>query len=116
MRKLTAGADGLIAFRTSGMDADLDEQELRMSEDAAMPYHPADDDLPHDGGIQGALAKSQGQLSGRPGVKGMGITQTPGGDDAIIVYVENEQVISQLPSSVDGFAVIGEVTGDISSY
>ena len=86
-----------------------------MSEDAAMPYKPADDETPSSG-IQAALAKAQSQLSSRPGVKRMGMTKTAADQDAIVVYVDNEQAISQLPSDVDGYSVIGEVTGEVSAY
>ena len=86
------------------------------NEDAAMPYQPADADENDSGGIRDALAKAESQMLAQPGVRGMGITVTPSGEDAIVVYVENEQVISQLPSTVNGYAVIGEVSGDIIAF
>ena len=46
----------------------------------------------------------------------MGMTKTAADQDAIVVYVDNEQAISQLPSDVDGYSVIGEVTGEVSAY
>jgi hypothetical protein len=43
------------------------------------------------------------------------MTKTPAGQDVIVVYVENRLVIAKLPSNVDGFPVIGEVTGDVDA-
>jgi hypothetical protein len=86
-----------------------------MSENAAMSYEPSDDNQFLVGGVKGAFAKAQSQLLNQPGVKGLGMTKTPAGQDVIVVYVENRLVIAKLPSNVDGFPVIGEVTGDIDA-
>lgn len=86
-----------------------------MSENAEMPYHPMDEEQADDSGIRAALAKAQNQLLSQPGVKGMGMTKTAAGKDAIVVYVQNSQVISRLPSNVNGYSIVGEVTGDISA-
>jgi len=43
----------------------------------------------------------------------MGRSKTPGGEDAIVVYVEDEQTLSQLPAAIGGFTVVGEVIGEI---
>jgi hypothetical protein len=86
---------------------------MNLNENAAMPYNPGDDEQTGAAGIQVALAKAERQLTHRKGVKGMGMAKTPSGQDAIVVYVQNEQTLSQLPSEVDGVPVIGEVTGEI---
>lgn len=86
-----------------------------MSENAEMPYQPNDDQTP-PGGIQAALAKVESMMSNWSGVKGAGLTKTAANQDAIIVFVENAETSSQLPSSVDGYSVIGEITGDITAY
>lgn len=84
-----------------------------MSENAAMTYEPSEDNQILTDGIRGAFAKAQDQLLSQPGVNGLGITRTPAGQDMIIVYVQNALAIAKLPSNVDGFSVVGEVTGDI---
>lgn len=86
-----------------------------MSENAEMPYHPADDDQSNSGGIHVALAMAESQLSSQSGVNGLGMTKTSAGQDAIVVYVQSAEVISRLPSSVNGFSVVGLVTGNISA-
>ena len=86
---------------------------MNLDENAEVSYNPSDDEQTGSGGIQSALAEAERQLTHRKGVTGMGMTKTPNGQDAIIVYVENEQVLSQLPSDVEGFPVVGEVTGEI---
>lgn len=86
---------------------------MNLNENAAMSYNPGDDEQSGTGRIQIALAEAERQLSHRKGVQGMGMGKTPHGQDAIVVYVEDEQVLSQLPSDVGGFPVVGEVTGEI---
>jgi len=41
------------------------------------------------------------------------MTKAFGGQDAIVVYVEDQQALLQLPADIDGFPVVGEVTGAI---
>lgn len=83
---------------------------MSQDEDAAISYEPDDD--PGDG-IEAAFAEAERQLSHRKGVNGMGMAQTPSGENAIVVYVEDQQALSQLPAVVRGFPVIGEITGEI---
>jgi hypothetical protein len=84
-----------------------------MSENAAMSYEPTDDNQVLPAGFNGAFAKAQAQLLSLPGVKGLGMAKSPAGQDVIVVYVQNTMAITNLPSNIDGFSVIGEVTGDI---
>ena len=86
---------------------------MDLNENAAMSNNPGDDEQAATDGIQVALAEAERQLTHRKGVKGMGMTKTPSGQDAIVVYVEDQQALSQLPADVDGFPVVGEVTGEI---
>jgi hypothetical protein len=89
---------------------------VNLGENAEVSYNPEEGEPDRSGGIQGALNKAQNQLAHRKGVHGMGMSKTPSGQDAIVVYVENERVLSQLPSDVDGFPVVGEVTGEIRTF
>jgi hypothetical protein len=91
------------------------DQENHMSENAEMSYEPSDDNQFVFGGIKGAFAKAQSQLLSQPGVNGLGMTKTPTGQDVIVVYVKNALVIEKLPPNIDGFSVVGEVTGDIGA-
>ena len=86
---------------------------MSLNENAAISYNPGDDSQTGASGIQGALAAAEQRLLHRPGIQGMGITKMPNGQDAIVIYVENEQTLSQLPSQIDHFPVVGEVTGVI---
>ena len=86
---------------------------MNLNENAEVSYNPDDDEQTSSGGIQGAMAEAERKLSHRKGVCGMGLSKTPTGQDAIVVYVENEHILSQLPSDVGGFPVVGEVTGEI---
>ncbi|MCA9217627.1 MAG: hypothetical protein KDB27_31375 [Planctomycetales bacterium] len=79
---------------------------MAFEENAEMPYDPADD-------IQTAVAAAEQQLMSISGVNGVGITSTPDGQDAVVVYVANEKALSQLPAEINGCRIIGEVTGEI---
>ncbi len=81
-------------------------------EESAISYSP-DDEPPAAAGIGSALAHAEQQLGTKSGVHGMGMTKTPAGEDAIVVYVEDQQALSQLPATVDGYPIVGEVTGEI---
>ena len=83
---------------------------MSTDEEAAISYEP-DDDAGDE--IQIALAEAERQLSLRKGVHGLGMTKSPTGEDAIVVYVEDQQTLSQLPAVVRDFPVIGEITGEI---
>lgn len=85
---------------------------MNPDEDAAISYEPDD----AGDGIEVALAVAEQQMSHRKGVHGLGMTKTPTGEDAIIVYVEDQQALSQLPAVVRGFPVIGEITGEIRAF
>ena len=86
---------------------------MNLDEDAAISYEPADD---AGDGIEAALAEADRLLSHRKGVHGLGKTKTPTGDDAIVVYVEDQQILSQLPANILGFTGIGEISGEIRAY
>ena len=85
---------------------------MNLSENAAISYNPDDDQTVGDR-IQAALAEAERQLTHRKGVKGMGMAKTSEGEDAIVVYVEDQQALSQVPAAVDGVPVICEITGEI---
>ncbi len=84
-----------------------------MIEDAAMPYNPAEDDPAPRGGIQGAMAVAEQELSQQRGIEGVGMSKTLGGQDAIVVYVADEKTLNRLPATIGRFPVVGEVTGEI---
>ena len=86
---------------------------MDLNENAAMSYNPGDDEQAATDGIQVALAEAERQLTHRKGVKGLGMSKTPSGKDAIVVYVEDQKALSQLPATVGDFTVVGEVTGEI---
>lgn len=89
---------------------------MNSDENAAISYNPDDEPpaKPHVGQI--ALAEAERQLTHQKGVKGMGMTKTMDGKDAIVVYVENQQALSRLPPAVGGLRVVGEITGEIRAY
>ncbi len=89
---------------------------MSFDEDAIMSYNPSDDEQAGVTGISRAFAEAERQLTHRKGVCGMGISKTPDGQDAILVYVEDELTLTQLPLDVLGIPVVGEVTGEIKAF
>ena len=85
-------------------------------ENAELSYNPDEHEPRSTATIQDALAEAQRQLTQRSGVEGMGMTKTSDGQDAIVVYVRDQQALSQLPATVRGFRVIGEITGEIRAF
>jgi hypothetical protein len=86
---------------------------MNLGEDAAISYQPDDDEQAARDGIHVALAEAERQLTHRQGFEGIGIAKSPVGEDVIVVYVEDQQALSQLPAAVGGFAVVGEISGEI---
>jgi len=53
-------------------------------------------------------------LSNVPGVTGTGIGRDSNGHDTVIVYVRDRTAAPGLPPSVEGIALVVEVTGEIT--
>ncbi len=81
---------------------------MNPDEEAAISYEPDDDD-----GIQATLAEAERQLLKIKGVKGMGRTKAPTGEDVIVVYVKNKKALSRLPAVIEGYSIVGEVVGEV---
>lgn len=80
-------------------------------ENAEMYYNPeAEKDV--DTELQRKFEK---RLFAIEGVVGVGMGQSVAGEDAIIVYVRDRSVVSELPNEIDGHTVVVEVTGDIDA-
>ena len=87
---------------------------MNLDENAEITYQP--DDEPSGGsGIKVAFAEAERQLAKREGVNGLGMSKTPAGQDAIVVYVKDKQALSQLPKVVNGIPIVGEITGEIKA-
>ena len=78
-------------------------------EEAAMPYNP--DEGPHAEIIQQAEA----QFMTREGVVGVGIGNSPTGDDALVVYVIHDGAAKTLPATFSGLEIVPVVSGIIEA-
>lgn len=85
---------------------------MNTDENAEVHYDP-DQEHSAAGGVEFARAEAERELGRRSGVHGVGITKTPAGEDAIVVYVEDRAARAALPTAIENFPVIGEITGDI---
>jgi hypothetical protein len=85
-------------------------------EEAAMPYDPDAASSPGAPGVEQVRQRHERSLMATEGVTGVGIGRTPTGDDAILVYLRHAATRKALPSTLEGYPVIVEVTGDIDAY
>ena len=57
----------------------------------------------------------EAQLLALPGVVGVGIGENEIGDEAIVVYLEEQAAAAKLPADIESVPVIWEVTGPIDA-
>jgi hypothetical protein len=81
-------------------------------EEAAMPYHPGQDDI---SSVSNVKQRHEADLMAIEGVEGLGIGQDAIGDVAIVVYVRDEGVAKRIPRTLDGLNVQVQVTGPIDA-
>lgn len=86
---------------------------MNLDENAAISYPNDDGEQAGAGDYESALAEAERQLMPRQGVHGVGMSSTPTGTRVIVVYVEDQEALTQLPAMVNGFAIVGEITGEI---
>lgn len=55
------------------------------------------------------------QLLAMGGVEGVGKAPDPDGGDALVVYVRDRELLSQLPATLNGIKVLVHVTGEIKA-
>ncbi len=85
-----------------------------MNEDAAITYNPSAD--PAGGNqTQANFENARQQLMTIGGVEAVGSGESPDGGNAIVVYVRDQQGLSQLPAMLSGIRVIGHVTGEVKA-
>jgi hypothetical protein len=67
--------------------------------------------------IESVLAKHEARLMAIPGVTGVGIGERDGRAVIVVMVTTTaSQLESQIPKSLDGFAVVLEVSGEISAF
>ena len=81
------------------------------SEDAAMPYNPNVVSSPSEQVRQ----KRQASLMAIDGVEGVGTGQDAVGNEAVVVYVRDQEAARRVPRKVDGLNVVVQVTGQIEA-
>ncbi len=82
-------------------------------DDVGVEYDPGD-----EAPVRGILAvkrQHEGELMERTGVTGVGIGRDAIGDDAIVIYLEEASAAAGLPTELDGYNVVTEVTGIIDT-
>lgn len=65
--------------------------------------------------IKDVKERHEDELMTLPEVTGVGIGQNEIGDEAIIVYLQDQSAAAQLPSKIEGFEVLPQVTGIIDA-
>jgi hypothetical protein len=99
------------------MDSPNRADDLK-SESAEMSYTPdsgasSTPDPEPASAITGVKERNEAGLFAIDGVEGVGIGRDEIGRDALLVFVRDRAVESHLPSEIEGFPVIVEVTGVI---
>ena len=79
-------------------------------EDAAMPYHPG-----ADPSADKVKEKQRASLMAIDGVEGVGTGQDAIGNEAIVVYVRDQEAAKRVPRTVDGMKVVVQITGPIDA-
>lgn len=90
---------------------DPPEGDVRGREDAAVPY-PKEKEPTHAASVK---EKHEVSLMAMDGVEGVGIGRGLLGDEAIIVYVRDQQAALRVPKELDGVPVQVQVTGRIEA-
>jgi len=85
-----------------------------MNENAAITYNPYAD-LPGGDQTQANFESARQQLMTMSSVEAVGRGESPDGGNAILVYVRDQQGLSQLPAMLSGMRVIGHVTGEVKA-
>ena len=65
--------------------------------------------------LEKAHEKLTNQVMDRPGITGTAIGERDG-EPCLLVYLRDKKAAVEIPDSVDGFKVLGEITGDIRPY
>lgn len=66
--------------------------------------------------IERVKQKHEARLLEIDGVVGVGIQRNEIGDDVIAVYLHERSVQQRIPTQLEGFSVVTEVTGQIDAY
>lgn len=82
-------------------------------ERADLEYDPAVDNT-HLESNERLIELATKSLADNDGVKGIGLTKTAAGKQAIQVFIASESARAALPTTIEGIEVQVEVTGDIS--
>jgi len=96
---------------------DLKNPDAQAAEEAAMSY-PSEDMNGRMGAseIERVLQKHEQTLLAIKGVIGVGIQTNKVGNDVIVVYLRDESVRKHIPTEIDGFQIMTQVTGELEAY
>lgn len=82
-------------------------------EEAAVPYVVFE--APQSE-IERVKQQHEAKLLATDGVVGVGISRNQIGDDVIVVYLRDRSAQKHIPTQLENFAVVTEVTGQIDAY
>lgn len=111
---IVAAAFWAVSRKGDGMSKpgfDAPEGKQRGQEEAALPY---------PGGVKSSSVsaikdKHEADLMAMDGVEGIGIGQDPLGNEAIVVYVRDQEAAKRIPTRLEGVVVQVLVTGKIDA-
>ena len=87
-----------------------------LEEDAAMPYSPEEDGTTiSSSAVENVKGAHEHELMSIDGVEGVGIGKNRIGDDAIIIYLRDENARGRIPRTIEGYPVETQITGIIDA-
>jgi hypothetical protein len=105
------GQEGLVVLRIVQVVESPQSPDDLEPEIAATSYDPDPGGAPSD--IAAVKERNEARLLAIDGVEGVAIGRDQIGRDAILVFVRDSSVESRLPTEIEGFSVIIDVTGEI---
>ena len=105
-----------LKFDDPPEDDTLDDLELEELEEMDDSGEDEEADTMPQSEIERVRMKHEATLLAIDGVVGIGIGSNEIGDDAIVVYLRDEQPQRSIPDELEGFPVQPEITGEFDAY
>ncbi|MEE9131482.1 MAG: hypothetical protein V3T84_15805 [Phycisphaerales bacterium] len=93
-----------------------DDLELEELEEVDVSGQDEEADIMPQSEIERVRMKHETALLAIDGVVGIGIGSNEIGDDAIVVYLRDEQTQRSIPDELEGFPVQTQITGEFDAY
>ena len=97
-------------------DDSFEQLELDELQEADLDNTEVEDEVMSQSEIEITKSNVEASLFAIEGVVGVGIGSNEIGDDAIVVYLRDESSQERIPTQIEGFPVITEVSGEFDAF